>query len=101
MRCDAPIFVVGVNRSGTTLLTLMLDCHSQIAIPYESQLFVQLFKEQARWHGLQKDSDRLALVQHILESEFVRSWDYRVPLSDIDLAACATIPGALDQVYSA
>ena len=32
----APVIVLGVGRSGTTLLRVMLDRSSQIAIPYES-----------------------------------------------------------------
>ncbi len=34
-----PIFIVGAPRSGTTLLAVLLDRHSQIAIPPETQFF--------------------------------------------------------------
>jgi len=39
---DSPIFIVGMSRSGTTLLWRMLDAHSEIAILPETWLYVAL-----------------------------------------------------------
>ncbi len=57
---EAPApFIVGVGRSGTTLLRLMLDAHPELAIPPETHFAVRLVKrfedgspgaeETARW----------------------------------------------------
>jgi hypothetical protein len=37
---SAPFFVVGCQRSGTTLLRFMLDCHPKLAVPRESHFLV-------------------------------------------------------------
>lgn len=39
-------FIVGVGRSGTTLLRLMLDAHPDLAIPPETQLIGRLLVEE-------------------------------------------------------
>jgi len=39
---DQPLFVLGVRRSGTTLLRVMLDRNSALAIPDESYFIPQL-----------------------------------------------------------
>lgn len=36
---DRPVFVVGANRSGTTLMRLMLNAHPDVAIPEELNYF--------------------------------------------------------------
>src|ERR1700753_2244431 len=38
-------FIVGVARSGTTLLRLMLDAHPQLAIPGETHFLSALLKQ--------------------------------------------------------
>lgn len=41
----APIFIVGAPRSGTTLLAVLLDRHSQISIPPETNFFSEFLPE--------------------------------------------------------
>ncbi len=41
-------FVVGVGRSGTTLLRLMLDAHPQLAIPPETHFVMQLIQTSGK-----------------------------------------------------
>jgi len=74
-------FVVGVGRSGTTLLRLMLDAHPQLAIPAETHFVPELLEREAEcrlpgelvdviveartWHdfGLAEDSFRGAVTE--------------------------------------
>ncbi len=42
-RVPAP-FVVGVNRSGTTLLRMMLDAHPELTIPPETHFVPELIE---------------------------------------------------------
>jgi hypothetical protein len=39
---DSPVFIVGLSRAGTTLLSRMLDAHSEIAIFPETWMYVVL-----------------------------------------------------------
>ncbi len=73
-RPPAP-FIVGVTRSGTTLLRLMLDAHPDLAIPPEThfvmdviragkknrdvQAFHEAFVENRRWDDFDLDSGEL------------------------------------------
>jgi hypothetical protein len=51
-RLDPPApFIVGVNRSGTTLLRLMLDSHPDLAIPAETHFLPRLIR---RWQRLER-----------------------------------------------
>lgn len=48
-------FVVGVNRSGTTLLRMMLDAHPQLAMPPETHFVPELSKQMT---ASKKQSER-------------------------------------------
>lgn len=96
-----PIFVIGVNRSGTTLLSLMLDAHSRVAIPYESHFFVKYYADEDLVGDLGCEAGRRALVDRILAEPYVRRWDYHPDPGEIDLDACGDLATAIAQVYSA
>ena len=79
-------FIVGVGRSGTTLLRLMLDAGSEIAIPPETHFFGSLFDASARL----RFTPRTAL-EAIRDDEHRRWNDFGI--SEVDLRArFETIP---------
>ena len=49
---SAPVFLVGAERSGTTLLRLMLDHHPQIAFFHEFEFAADLVGDDGTWPAL-------------------------------------------------
>jgi hypothetical protein len=70
-----PLLVLGVRRSGTTLLRVMLDRHSELAIPDESYFIPQLAD---RYHGT-VDVD--AFADDLGRLSTLRDWD--VPVDEV------------------
>lgn len=67
-----PLFVVGAPRSGTTMLRLMLNAHSHIAIPFESD-FIPKFHGRLREYGdLQAPENVACLLDDISAQAFVK-----------------------------
>jgi hypothetical protein len=66
MSFSTPFFVVGAQRSGTTLLRLMLAAHPRLAIPPESHFIPDLLRLERRAGGLAAQRDEIArlLVTH-------------------------------------
>jgi hypothetical protein len=77
-------FIVGVPRSGTTLLRLMLDAHPQLAIPPETHFipgackrcrnsahpaksFMEFLSSHPRWNDWHVDKSTLASAVHSLD----------------------------------
>jgi hypothetical protein len=56
MQTPSPIFIVGANRSGTTLLRLILNAHPRLAIPEELNFFNPWMA--AHWRDAAPDRNR-------------------------------------------
>jgi hypothetical protein len=63
-----PVIILGVSRSGTTLLREMLDHSSELAIPTESYFIPQLWDR----HGAHPDAD--AILDDLGRIARVREW---------------------------
>lgn len=75
-----PFFIVGFQRSGTTLLRVMLDNHPEIAIPLDTVGLWSRYDDRlaADYHDLRTADDLRRLVADLMAEERIRLWD--VPL---------------------
>jgi len=67
-----PIFVVGVQRSGTTMLRLMLNAHPHIAIPFESDFIPKFHCRLGEYGDLQTPGHVARLLDDISAQAFVK-----------------------------
>jgi hypothetical protein len=93
-----PLLILGVRRSGTTLLRVMLDRHSELAVPDESYFIPQL----ADRHLRRVDAD--AFVDDLRRIDTLTEWD--VPLDKVrarlhDDVPIGTAIGTVYAVYAA
>jgi hypothetical protein len=70
---NTPFFVLGAARSGTTMLRLMLNRHSRLAIPFESHFLRQIFAEFPSDRPLEAhEADRMADL--VIGEKNFRTW---------------------------
>ncbi|TML83302.1 MAG: sulfotransferase, partial [Actinobacteria bacterium] len=89
-----PVLVLGVRRSGTTLLRVMLDRHSELAVPDESYFVPQLADRHLRHVEPDEFVDDLRRIDTLAE------WD--VPLDKVRARLDARMPigAAIATVYA-
>ena len=72
-RIIAPVFLLGASRSGTTLLRLMLNEHSAIAIPAESHFLISVL-DRIRTEGVLRVEDIRCVADLITSHERFQDW---------------------------
>ncbi len=92
---DRALFILGVRRSGTTLLRVMLGRNSRIAIPDESYFIPQL---AARHRGI---VDPVAFEDDLRRLSTVRDWGVRPAEVRARLRPGATVAEGIAAVFEA
>lgn len=97
---DRPVFVVGVGRSGTTLLRLMLTNHPRLAIPYESHFMDRYYQRSSEFGDLTDERRFRQLAQAIVDEPMVKMWDHSFDLDRlVGRVRERTLPGLLRALY--
>jgi len=95
----SPIFITGVYRSGTTLLSRMLDAHSQLAVTYDSVHFMRFCFGQ--FGPVAARENYAALVDDVktrCEARWERPVDVAPILAELDSSEQVTYAAAYDAV---
>jgi len=91
---DAPVFIVGCPRSGTTLLRDLLRSHPRLAFPSESWFIPSYYR---RYGDPRSDAEAIALGERILRSYWVRHWNVAVAPSTF--AKDRTFAAIVSRIY--
>lgn len=79
-----PVFIIGFQRSGTTLLRVMLDAHPDLAIPLDTTgLWARYASRLDEYNGLLTPSDRARLIGDLLAEERIRLWRLDAGVEDV------------------
>lgn len=98
-----PIFIIGCERSGTTLLRAMLNAHPNIAIPYEAHQFSKIFSTPQPWDGAWSSDQVAGPVMEFLRQPKPAQWGLtkEVVLEELGTSATFRVSDILRGIYRA
>lgn len=79
-----PVFMFGFERSGTTLLSMMVGAHPTIAVPFSvTGLWYRYGTMLDRYNHLQSAEDLKRIVDDLLAEERIGLWDVKLNRDEI------------------
>ena len=97
----SPFFILGTQRSGTTLLRLILNSHSRIAIPEEGNFWMPLLKSRYVKGEFQSSSlDKI--IRYLRNSPHLRLWaiDFDQVWHRLQKRPAVTLRELMEELYS-
>ena len=75
-----PIFIIGTERSGTNLLRLILNSHSDIAIPHPPHIMKNFSKLEPLYGDLREDKNFKALIRDVVTMVGLHPYPWEIKL---------------------
>lgn len=83
---STPLFLFGFERSGTTLLTMMVGAHPRLSCPLSvTGTWWEFAGKIENYGGLKTPADRLAMVEAVAAHERLQMW--KVPFNTEEIAS--------------
>ncbi len=98
-----PIFLFGFERSGTTLLSMMVGAHPEIAVPLSTTGLWYRYGEsiEVRYNALRERGDLERLVDDLLAEERIRLWDASFTRDEVlDVIERPDFPAVVEAFHS-
>jgi hypothetical protein len=95
-----PFFVVGAQRSGTTMLRLMLNKHPELCVPFESGFIVDFYRNRGVYGDLSQRANAQRLLRDIAEHPLVRKGRLVADSEAILQHPVATYPQLVDAIFT-
>ncbi len=99
-RPGGPVFIVGAQRSGTTLLRLILNAHPELAIPAEARFLSPHLNRRMAAEGLQ-GQELARLVDYLRADLEFRAWDidHTQVLAELGAATCVRLADLFEALH--
>jgi len=94
----APFFIVGFQRSGTTMLRLMLNAHPEIAIPHDSAELWHDYRDKAGdYRDLNDRANCARMIDDLLAEPRIKAWQAELPREQL---LAEPLPGSFSGVMA-